>query len=106
MYMYIYIYTWNPNDPSFGWLTFNFMVQNLQNKGLSGSRYIYAHQTVTFHSLVKSPEDDISHIPVFGPPHPSLNDAYTIYWIQQPPKRSKSIRFFPEFPGVQLFYLF
>ena len=59
--------------------------------------YIYAHQTVTFHSLVKSPEDDISHIPVFGPPHPSLNDAYTIYWIQQPPKRSKSIRFSQNF---------
>ena len=37
---YIYIYTWNPNDPSFGWLTFNFMGQNLQNKGHSGSRYI------------------------------------------------------------------
>ena len=39
-YIYTYIYTWNPNDPSFGWLTFNFTGQNLENKGHSGSRYI------------------------------------------------------------------
>jgi hypothetical protein len=41
VYMYIYMYTWKPNDPSFGWLTFHFMGQNLENKGHLGSRYIH-----------------------------------------------------------------
>ena len=106
VYVYIYIYL-EPKWPLFWMVNLQFYGSKPSKQGSFGFQvYIYAHQTVTFHSLVKSPEDDISHIPVFGPPHPSLNDAYTIYWIQQPPKRSKSIRFFPEFPGVQLFYLF
>ena len=46
LYEYIYIYTWNPNDPCFGWkrpcfggLTF----KNRGHLGCWGSRYIYIY---------------------------------------------------------------
>jgi hypothetical protein len=43
IHLYIYIYLEPSFDPSFGWLTFNFMGQNLENKGHLGSRYIYIY---------------------------------------------------------------
>ena len=39
----IYIYTWNPNDPCFDWTRPSFGGFNPQNKGQTGSRYIYKY---------------------------------------------------------------
>ena len=39
--MLAYIYTWNPNDPCFEWKRPCFGGLNHQNRGQTGSRYIY-----------------------------------------------------------------
>ena len=41
--VYIYIYTWNANDPCFGWKRPCFGGFNPQNRGQTGSRYIYIY---------------------------------------------------------------
>ena len=41
---YTYIYTWNPNDPSFGWLNLQFYGSKPWNQGSFGFQvYIYIH---------------------------------------------------------------
>ena len=46
IYKCIYIYTWNPNDPCFDWKRPSFGGFNPENKGQTGSRYIYIYVCV------------------------------------------------------------
>ena len=43
MCVYIYIYTWNPNDPCFDWKSPCFGGLTFKNRGHLGSRYVYLY---------------------------------------------------------------
>ena len=43
IYILVYIYTWNPNDPCFEWKRPSFGGFKPKNRGQTGSRYIYIY---------------------------------------------------------------
>ena len=55
--IYIYIYTWNPNDPRFDWKKPCFGRAKAKNRGQTGSRYIhkYTHYIIIYRDTMYTP---------------------------------------------------
>ena len=60
IYFFVYVHTWNPNEPCFHWKGPSFGGFNFQNRGQTGSRYCYIY--------------------IYTPTLPKMNCYATVCW--------------------------